>query len=73
MSATSGPADGDTPYSGARASGWIAFAAIMLIHHRRVSASSTASSAILNDQQVAKVGSGHGVVIWDATAGAGSR
>jgi hypothetical protein len=29
--------------------------------------------AILNDQQVAQVGSGHGVVVFDVPHGAGSR
>jgi hypothetical protein len=66
MSATSGPAGGDAPYRGARANGWIAFAAIMLmiigafgVFYGLV--------AILNDQQVAQVGSGHGVVVFDVT------
>ena len=66
MSATSGPAGGEAPFRGAQANGWIAFAAIMLII---IGAFNVFYGlvAILNDQQVASVGSGHGVVVFDVT------
>jgi len=64
MSATSDP---DAPFEGARANAWIAFAAIVLFITGAFGVL-YGLAAILNDQQVANIGSGHGVVVWDTTA-----
>jgi hypothetical protein len=64
MSSTSDPG---APFQGARANVWIAFAAIVLFIAGAFSVL-YGLAAILNDQQVANIGSGHGVVVWDTTA-----